>query len=825
LFSAAVAALVTVSIQDLRPNSQDTSAFYLANIYQLLADPNISRASILATPAKPPPFSPPKFAIWVNALWFLSLAISLTCALLATLLQQWARRYVTITQPPRYSPHKRARIRAFFANGIDKLHFPLAVEALPTLLHVSLFLFFSGLLVFLFNINHTVFSFVVWWVGLSGGVYGCITLMPIFRHDSPYYAPLSLSAWFLYSGVSYGVFRVLVFITSSDYFSFTTWERFRTLEITYRERLLGGIMKTARETASRLSAEIDDRVLKWAFDAADEDHELERFFRGIPSFCRSNEVAEPRRVFAKLGNGRLAESLAEFLDRTWSSSLLSEKVKERRLMVCMQAADALDLPLPTIDFLIGVSKRGMDVLLRSVQLGRSLRSLCHSSHSQVALYSQGIVAGIIARVPKRDDRWKSLVMDHLSISEGVLRDYLAHGDSVLLANLIHITRQFFRFNTRLEFIQPIISKFDIQNTLPRLQHDFCALWNEVAQTAARERGFYTYRVFILRHIRHIYVALHQGTDAAPTTFSSFTDDDDPILRRPSSYPLCNIPGHQTVIGSTGKTTHPPTITSPTLPPPDVVLNTVTPSAAPDLSPYHALTPDHSRIDPADEPSLHDIPHPTAIIEPSHCSPPVNVENNLFTAASPNSLTAIATQGPADTATISPVANSESDPRPALAASTSIPLVSLTLPSSSTIVPQRNTDLGSVAPSMLPGISLSSFPTSVPGDVIPAESQSSSASPISRIVQVAPVPGLPHSTSAIAISFSGRRVTFVSQLNTAPNEAASDIDDNSQTRDLSINTEAPQHTELLGMSDGDIATELLRDSLDTVPSSRDIDRPE
>ncbi|KAH9970238.1 hypothetical protein BGW80DRAFT_1176520, partial [Lactifluus volemus] len=93
LFSAALAALATVSVQDLRPNPQDTSAFYLANIYQLLADTNISRASILATPAQPPPFSPPRSAVLVNSLWFLSLVISLTCALLATMLQQWARRY------------------------------------------------------------------------------------------------------------------------------------------------------------------------------------------------------------------------------------------------------------------------------------------------------------------------------------------------------------------------------------------------------------------------------------------------------------------------------------------------------------------------------------------------------------------------------------------------------------------------------------------------------------------------------------------------------------------------------------------------------------
>ncbi|KAI9432494.1 hypothetical protein H4582DRAFT_1795543, partial [Lactarius indigo] len=190
LFSAAVAALVAVSIQDLRPNSQDTSAFYLQNIYQLLADPNRSNVSIPPALANPPPFSPPIYAIWVNSLWFLSLAISLSCGLLATLLQQWARRYIKITQT-RYSPHKRARIRAFFAEGVEKLHLPWAVEALPTLLHLSLFIFFAGLLIFLFNVHYTVFCTVIWWIGFCTAMYGCITLMPIFRHDSPYYAPLS----------------------------------------------------------------------------------------------------------------------------------------------------------------------------------------------------------------------------------------------------------------------------------------------------------------------------------------------------------------------------------------------------------------------------------------------------------------------------------------------------------------------------------------------------------------------------------------------------------------------------------------------------------
>ena len=72
LFFATVASLISVSIQDIRQNPQDTSNFYLANIYQTLTDPNQSNISS-SFPATPPPFSPPTYAVWVNALWFLSL--------------------------------------------------------------------------------------------------------------------------------------------------------------------------------------------------------------------------------------------------------------------------------------------------------------------------------------------------------------------------------------------------------------------------------------------------------------------------------------------------------------------------------------------------------------------------------------------------------------------------------------------------------------------------------------------------------------------------------------------------------------------------------
>ncbi|KAN0140440.1 hypothetical protein V8E53_001649, partial [Lactarius tabidus] len=208
LFSAAVASLISVSIQDLQQNPQDTSNFYLANTYQAMINPN----SLNSLPTSPPPFAPPNYAVWVNTLWFLSLVISITCALLATLLQQWARQYLKVTQP-RYSPHKRARIRAFFAEGVDKFLLPWAVEALPAMLHLSLFLFFAGLAVFLWNVNLTIFKLVLSWVGLCTALYGCISFVPVFCHDSPYHTPLSLPAWHFIMGMRFLTFRALEGLT------------------------------------------------------------------------------------------------------------------------------------------------------------------------------------------------------------------------------------------------------------------------------------------------------------------------------------------------------------------------------------------------------------------------------------------------------------------------------------------------------------------------------------------------------------------------------------------------------------------------------------
>ncbi|KAN0140386.1 hypothetical protein V8E53_001595 [Lactarius tabidus] len=433
LFSAAVASLISVSIQDIQQNPQDTSNFYLANMYQSTINPNSSSS----LPTSPPPFTPPSYAVCVNALWFLSLVISLTCALLATLLQQWARRYLKVTQP-RYSLHKRARIRALFAEGVEKFLLPWAVEALPTMLHLSLFLFFSGLAVFLWNVNFTIFKLILSWIGLCTALYGCITFIPVCRHDSPYHTPLSLPAWHFVTGIRFITFQALEMTTCTfGYFSGETWDRFRRSAKFYGKLLTQGMQKTAEETVLNSPLGIDNRAFMWTFDCLDEDHELERFFHGLPGFCSSKLVKDPLPSLSGVQKLKLHDALTGFMGRTFSSDLLSPPVKERRAMICARAIDTVHIPFTfnILDRILSNCQYTGTLVTRIVQIMRGWKD-----NSNVA---RATICSIIVQAQRRDDTWFILVSDTLGSPEASLRDYDAHGDNLSLVILIHVVRQQF----------------------------------------------------------------------------------------------------------------------------------------------------------------------------------------------------------------------------------------------------------------------------------------------------------------------------------------------------------------------------------------------
>ena len=84
--------------------------------------------------------------------------------------------------------------------------------------------------------------------------------------------------------------------------------------------------------------------------------------------------------------------------------------------------------------------------------------------------------------------WIRLAARVSDLSEQELSENIGLGDdSMLLAILIHVTRRYLHSkNYSYQKVLEAFPKFDIRNTLSRLQHDFCTLWNEIAQEARKQ---------------------------------------------------------------------------------------------------------------------------------------------------------------------------------------------------------------------------------------------------------------------------------------------------------------------------------------------------
>lgn len=560
------------------------------------------------------------------------------------MLHQWTRRYVTITQPVHCSPHKRARIRAFFANGVDKLHLPWVVEALPILLHISLSLFLAGLLIFLFNLNQTAFNAVVGWVALFAGVYACITFMPIFRHDSPFYAPLSSTVWFLYTAILYAVFGVLSFVRSGHH-------SYRDLKNRYREWVLGGVERAAEDIVSDRSSKVDGRIMEWTIGTLCEDDVTERFFEAIPGFCNSR-VVQSR--LSSLLQTKIRQLVDGFLDRTFSSESISESTKIGRLTSCLNAAHAAVGPIFVGRTLSNIFHGRWREAPQSIKMGITMRRWCNSSDEWIALAARNIVAGIVA-VQRRDERWIALVKDQFGVPDRVLRDTIPYGDSVLLVILLHVTSNLFHsvshsvvphWDTN---ILRVLSQFDIRNTLPRLQQDFCFLWNEIVQEAHNRRP-YSDPVFILREIRHLYTALHEDTNSPPTAFSASTTHGEDSVWDPSSYRPCNVSTHTSEPPPPVHVFAAPSAVVPQADPTSLHASHFTAQNVPRFSSPHWGT----TIPLPAEPSSSDLlyaPHP--FIRVATSSRPVSVESQALSITSLDIAAADVTEGNAGISASSP----------------------------------------------------------------------------------------------------------------------------------------------------------------------------
>ena len=548
-----VAILLTRSYDGLKLNSQNVSAFYLSQIYQLSAGLNGTSTPLPFEVPVPSTFSPDPTSVRATALWSLSLVISLAGTVTATLLRQWARRYLHLTQETR-GPHKRARVRELTMQGVERLQLQRMSSVLPGLFHLSVLLFLYGL--FHYSSNHVVDLVVLLSALICFGLYLFASIASYFPFGSICHTPLSFFAWSWSSRLLWLTYKLL--------YNFSIRLRF----IGIRTRLY--LFESARvhldrarrdpgvdmeDLARKRSSFLDTSVVSRMFGSLDGHQDMEQFLSAIPGFYTSSWVKRDVPALEKLNGKRLAPAIATFMVYSLSSGLLTEPEKQKRIEICLRAINA-DPLLLQCTFWQTLQVPSSDIF-RCVDFVRlALQRLLGDdpdSDPWVKDYAQCIVAVAVNRVKPGDDAWIDIIQRYLDSQPR--SQYQEEGESsIQLRNLIYLTRRLMasRLGDSDQFkpggvwrnVLTEVRKFEVTKTAPELQYEFCSLWNELANIAHGggevSRMAQSNATHILSIIRTIYVPTHEGTISAAVAFSPSTGDQDSVLRLPSSYPLCDV---------------------------------------------------------------------------------------------------------------------------------------------------------------------------------------------------------------------------------------------------------------------------------------------
>ncbi|KAI0698834.1 hypothetical protein C8Q76DRAFT_633871, partial [Earliella scabrosa] len=191
LFSAVLTAFNVQSYTLLAPDPQDRLLDTLQQISAQLGSFSINPSfvnstapAVFQTPVPPP--RAPRSAVWLNTLWFSSLIFSLSAASLGIMVKQWLNEYSAGLSGP---SQQTARLRQRRLNSLTKWRVGWIVAILPILLQIALVLFFSGLLVLLWDLNDVVAGVASALIGILSTITASTILLPSFTSDCCYISP------------------------------------------------------------------------------------------------------------------------------------------------------------------------------------------------------------------------------------------------------------------------------------------------------------------------------------------------------------------------------------------------------------------------------------------------------------------------------------------------------------------------------------------------------------------------------------------------------------------------------------------------------------
>jgi hypothetical protein len=319
LYSAVLAAFIIESYKNLQEDPATTTASLLMQMSQQIA--LLSNGSS-STFQEPESFSPNTSSLVCNLVWFLALALALTCSLLPTFVQQWTRDFLHKTTM-RPSPVVQARVLAFSYFGLKRFGMHTFVDTIPMLLHISLFFFFAGLVAFLLPVNFPLMCLMTSVLATFMLIYLGLSCIPLVFLDVPYRTPLSDFLW----------------RAGNRFHSYITRKHGLRNDLSLNEAI---IEKSFQDSSSR-----DYQCMEYTMQQLDFDTELVPMFEAIPEAVltpRGGVRLENFKLIASVIRPSEAENsvvsrISNFISISGTSS--DPKKQIRDMTLCLKALRSL----------------------------------------------------------------------------------------------------------------------------------------------------------------------------------------------------------------------------------------------------------------------------------------------------------------------------------------------------------------------------------------------------------------------------------------------------------------------------------------------------
>jgi hypothetical protein len=251
----------------------------------------------------------------------------------------------------------------------------MVVENTSLLLHAAIFLFFAGLVDFLFAINHEVAQVIVVIVALFAALYFILTSLPVLFQQCPFQTPLTAVFWY-FSHV------IMIAVLSP----FTCYRRIHKKVDKLWDHIKGGFDEHILD-AVKDKRNIDQMAVKNTLGMCRGDTEVEAFLDAVPGYLQIDDKPDTR--FSHIGSLLhpdlpLGKRMVHLFSSCINGSGKMEEVERyRRAVTCSRVVFELSKAFSSV--------KGPTLDLPE-SIGHKLRQLSHDRDPKIAFEAVRTIA-------------------------------------------------------------------------------------------------------------------------------------------------------------------------------------------------------------------------------------------------------------------------------------------------------------------------------------------------------------------------------------------------------------------------------------------------